>query len=179
MALVKNSRPRYFGWVVGLPLIVLGETLRLWALTYIGPTTRTRTICADRLVKGGPYSLTRNPLYLANFLKVLGILFIGGNRPLGGFILAFYSIEFASLIAYEEGFLAEKFPEAHRDYVARVPAFFPDGRYEGFDETPVYSISEAVASEKRTFSSTGIILAILGMKTLWANLPFRGEQLPA
>lgn len=169
LALLRFARPHPRTWFLGLPLIALGEILRLWSLMHIGPTTRTRKISADRLTTSGPYAFTRNPLYLANLVKILGILVVAGNGPMALLILAFYGLEFPSLIHYEESFLAERFPQAHAEYVKLVPAFFPDPPKShgwrnclGADHAP-YSFGEAWHSERRTFSSTGLILAALGI----------------
>lgn len=161
LALLRFARPHRRTWFLGLPLIALGECLRLWSLMHIGPTTRTRKISADCLTTSGPYAYSRNPLYLANLLKVLGILLIAGNAPLAMLILTFYGVEFSSLIHYEESFLAQRFPEAYAEYVKLVPAFFPHGRSGASPAPASYSLGEACHSERRTFFSTGLILAAL------------------
>jgi len=161
LMLLKNARPRKSLWTIGLPLIFLGESIRIWSLTHIGPTTRTREICADRLIMSGPYSLTRNPIYFGNALKVLGILFIAGT-PFWGIVCAiFYLIEFAALISYEESFLREKFSDEFRVYCERVPVFFPLFRFSEIASKPRYSIWEALYSERRTFASTGLVVFML------------------
>ncbi len=162
LAMVPCARPSFFSWLAGLPFVFAGELLRIWGLMHIGPTTRTREICADRLVTSGPYSHCRNPLYFANFLKILGFMIIAGNPGYAFFVILFYLIEFSTMIPYEEGFLAEKFPEAHKCYRESVSPFVPSlnpvSRYE---EPAAFSFAEAVTSEKRTFSSTAAILLLL------------------
>ncbi len=157
------ARPRFIGWILGLPLILAGELFRLWALTHIGPTTRTREICADRLITTGPYALCRNPLYLANTLKVAGILIIGGNSIFAVLGMLFYALEFAAIITYEEEFLARKFPDGFASYSAEVAPFIPRSIGHGLWEAPAFSWAEAVRSEFKTFSSTGAILGFLSL----------------
>ena len=53
-------------------MIVLGEALRLWAASHIGPISRTRDPGVGRLVTSGPYRFVRNPLYVGNTLMAAG-----------------------------------------------------------------------------------------------------------
>lgn len=168
LAMLPCARPRPINWLLGMPLVLMGEALRVWGLTHIGPTTRTREICADRLVTSGPYSHCRNPLYFANFLKIMGFMVIAGNPVYALCVAAFYVLEFATMIPYEESFLAEKFPEAHKAYRAAVPAFVPNitPRSE-FDEPAKFELTEALHSERRTFASTSAILLLLSLCSLF------------
>ncbi len=162
LSMLTCARPRPLNWLFGMPLVLCGEALRLWGLMHIGPTTRTREICADRLVTSGPYSYCRNPLYFANILKIAGFAVIAGNLPWALAVMAFYAVEFATMIPYEESFLAEKFPEEHRAWCAAVPALLPRFKpAEGFAAEPRYEFEEALQSEKRTFASTSLILFAL------------------
>jgi len=164
LAMAGCARPRLLGWVLGLPFIVLGESLRIWALMHIGPKTRTREICAERLITSGPYAHCRNPLYLANFLKILGFMVISGNPGFALVVALFYLIEFSTMIPYEEGFLAEKFPDAHRCYREAVPAFIPTLQADSrFAAAANFSLNEALRSEKRTFASTSLILLTVAL----------------
>lgn len=158
------ARPRPVLWLLGLPFILLGEALRLWALTHIGPKTRTRSICAENLVVSGPYRYCRNPLYLANSLKITGILLIAGNAKLAAAVIIFYTLEFITMISYEENFLTSQFEKVHQAYKEAVPAFWPTlCPNEAFKAKPKFSLAEAVKSEKSTFASTAAILAVLAV----------------
>ena len=53
-------------------MIVVGEAVRLWAASHIGPISRTRDAGVGRLVTSGPYRFIRNPLYLGNTLMAAG-----------------------------------------------------------------------------------------------------------
>lgn len=170
IAMASCARPRFVGWLLGLPLVILGESLRIWALMHIGPKTRTRDICAERLITSGPYSHCRNPLYLANFIKILGFMIIAGNLPFAMVVALFYILEFSTMIPYEEGFLAEKFPDAHRCYRELVPAFIPtlDANIR-FDGEPNFSFAEALSSERRTFASTSLILLTFALSAAFTK----------
>lgn len=162
------ARPRLVNWLLGLPLIVVGESLRIWALMHIGPKTRTREISAERLITSGPYSHCRNPLYLANFIKILGFMVVSGNPLFAAVAALFYMLEFATMIPYEEGFLAEKFPEAHKCYREAVPAFIPSLEANPrFAAEANFTLAEALQSEKRTFASTSLILVLVAFAAIF------------
>ncbi|HEY9072292.1 MAG TPA: isoprenylcysteine carboxylmethyltransferase family protein, partial [Candidatus Ozemobacteraceae bacterium] len=133
---------------------------------HIGPTTRTREICADRLVTTGPYAWVRHPLYLANALKITGIAMCAGDLPVGVLTALFYSAEFSTMIPYEEAFLKDRFPESFETWAARTPAFLPVPpvvEADTVEAAPKWSWAEAFDSERRTFASTGMILAALAI----------------
>jgi protein-S-isoprenylcysteine O-methyltransferase Ste14 len=172
LGVVAQARPRPLGWMVGLPFVLLGETLRVWSLCHIGPTTRTREICADRLVCSGPYAHVRNPLYLANMLKVLGILLAAGLPGSAFLVVAFYLLEFATIIPYEENFLRKQFGESFEQYCRQVPAMLPgfSSSSRAFAEQtdpPPFSWGEAFYSERRTFLSTGLLLGLVALSGAW------------
>ena len=168
LAMFTCARPRPLNWLLGMPFVLAGEALRVWGLMHIGPTTRTREICADALVTTGPYSCCRNPLYLANLLKIVGFMLIAGNPAYAACVLAFYAVEFATMIPYEESFLAEKFPEAHKAYREAVPMFLPKtSSGPGLSAEPRFALREALRSEKRTFASTSAILLVLSLCSIF------------
>lgn len=83
-------------------------------------TTIMPTRATDHLVTIGPYSFTRNPIYLGNTMLVLGIGLITGNAwllPLA-FIAAFATARLA--IQGEERHLDGRFGKRYRDYAKRV-----------------------------------------------------------
>src|SRR5215467_4019349 len=72
------------------------------------------------LIPNGPYRFTRNPMYVAMTLLVLGLgmalndLWISLFAP-----VALLAVHFIAVLP-EERYLAEKFGESYRSYVARV-----------------------------------------------------------
>lgn len=74
----------------------------------------------EKLLTGGPFAISRNPLYLANTLLLIGIgLIVGGIW----FVLAAFLAAFATQklsIEREEAVLAQRFGKKYRDYAKRV-----------------------------------------------------------
>ncbi|MER8696828.1 isoprenylcysteine carboxylmethyltransferase family protein [Mesorhizobium opportunistum] len=83
-------------------------------------TTLNPNAVPDHLVTSGPFGITRNPMYLANTLLLIGVAFVTGIvwfLPLA-FIAAFATQKLA--IEGEEKVLAAKFGKKYRDYAKRV-----------------------------------------------------------
>lgn len=83
-------------------------------------TTILPTKASDHLVTSGPYAITRNPIYLANVLLILGLAMVTGNAWLlpMAFVAAFATSKLA--IAGEERHLDQRFGKRYRDYAKRV-----------------------------------------------------------
>lgn len=104
----------------GIGLIVFCILGRTWASIYIGGR-KVRS-----LVRAGPYSVSRNPLYV---FSVIGAA--GAGAQMGSAILALAAGLIALLIFYavvlkEEAALRDRFGAAYREYLATVPRFVPD-----------------------------------------------------
>ena len=107
---------------VGLAAIVFSIVGRAWCTLYIGGRKK-----AD-VVDGGPYSITRNPLYVFSFFGAFGVGAQSGSATIAaGFVLAALLI-FRLTVAREEAFLEREFGERYAAYRARTPRFLPDFR---------------------------------------------------
>jgi protein-S-isoprenylcysteine O-methyltransferase Ste14 len=83
--------------------------------TNIQPNLPSTTV-----VSSGPYSLTRNPIYLAMTLLYSGIaILVNTVWPLFLLPLVLVVIRFG-VIEREEGYLERKFGKSYRDYKERV-----------------------------------------------------------
>lgn len=104
--------------------LVTAAVLALW-ITAIRAMRRARTTLhpngiPDHLVTSGPFAITRNPIYLANTLLLIGVGLITGI--VWFFLLAFVAAFITSKLAIEreEKVLATKFAKKYRDYARRV-----------------------------------------------------------
>ena len=80
----------------GLPVVLLGLALRLWAFRHLGAAGRTRDPRPPSgRVHAGPYRFVNHPVYLANVFVGLGLVVCAAPAPsvaLGcfGAVLLFY-----------------------------------------------------------------------------------------
>lgn len=106
------------GWLMIAAFIALNISA-IRAMRRRGTTVRPDR-GTDRLVTDGPFSFTRNPLYLAGTMLVLGIgLVLGIVWFLLLAILAAFTVQKLA-IEREEKHLQARFGEAYLDYARRV-----------------------------------------------------------
>lgn len=103
----------------GVLLIFLGVVGRLWSTLYIGGRK------SSEVVTGGPYSITRNPLYVFSSIAAAGVgAQIGSITGTIGFGLLCAGA-FHIVIRHEEKVLKEALGAPYQAYLAKVPRFFP------------------------------------------------------
>ncbi len=153
------------GWTLwtGLLLMAAGEAIRIWALGYIGPASRTEVPIGERLVTNGPYAYTRNPLYIGNFLLALGVAFYSGALLpwLPIVVVVFFIIQYLIIVPLEEAGLKREMGDAFVDYLKRVPAVFP--RLSPYPDRSPHSFEagQAINGEMPTFHTIFILLWII------------------
>lgn len=105
--------------IIGFGLILLCMIGRTWCSLYIGG--RKKKLLVDQ----GPYSLSRNPLYLFSVLGGVGVGLQAGNLTAGLIFGLFVFALFSVVILQEENFLKAKFPTEFSAYAAQVPRWGP------------------------------------------------------
>ncbi len=117
------ARPTALSALLGLPLALVGEAVRLWASGHIEK--------ARCLATGGPYAHSRNPLYLGSVLMALGVA-VACWSPWVLLAVAVYFLAFYPSVMREEAdFLARKFPGEYAAWAEAVPLFWPRRRPAG------------------------------------------------
>lgn len=127
------SRPMRPEWdlaldILGVLVALSGQALRVVVigLDYIQRGGRNRQIHADRLVTGGFFAHSRNPLYVGNMLVYLG-LFMILNSPAGWLLgVPFFLFAYLCITAAEEDFLSRQFGAEYQAYRSRVPRYWPN-----------------------------------------------------
>ena len=113
-------------WLVlpGDVLATIGLVYSVWGLAYL---RRSFSIIpeARRLVTGGPYGLSRHPVYLGEIATALGGNLATAGWP-GAVALAYFIGAELLRMRWEEGVLARAFPADYPAYAARVPRYFPN-----------------------------------------------------
>jgi protein-S-isoprenylcysteine O-methyltransferase Ste14 len=105
----------------GALLAVAGFGGRLWALAHIGGRKKRL------LVRSGPYSLCRHPLYMCSLVGGLGLVMCTGRLSVVVLYLAASWLLVPLTIRTEEAYLQERFRE-YADYRRAVPALLPHWR---------------------------------------------------
>ncbi|GAC1504784.1 MAG: hypothetical protein NVS1B3_02040 [Candidatus Dormibacteraceae bacterium] len=110
--------------VVGDVLATAGLAYSVWGLAYL---RRSFSIVpeARRLVMGGPYQLSRHPVYLGEIVAALGVNLATAGWPGALAVIYFICCELLR-IRWEERVLASAFPSHYPGYASRVPRYFPN-----------------------------------------------------
>lgn len=104
---------------LGLFLLTICSMGRLWSLLYISGYKRRE------LIKEGPYSMVRHPLYVFSLIGAIGIGVASENILVLGVLVIFYLLYYPLAILVEEKRLVDKFGQAYLDYVKSTPRFLP------------------------------------------------------
>ncbi len=105
---------------LGLVLILIGIGGRLWATLYIGG--RKSAV----VVSTGPYSITRNPLYLFSSIAAAGIGAQTGSYVVACLFMVLCAVFFLFVARREERFLSATLGGEYVAYLQRVPRFVPN-----------------------------------------------------
>ena len=122
------ARPLSAHLIFGATLLFVGESIRMWAVSYAGGVTRTRNVGAPQLCTSGPYAFVRNPLYVGNMMMYLGVVFIAGAANIylmAATTVGFFLIQYSLIISLEEETLKGLFGNSYEAYKENVPAIYP------------------------------------------------------
>jgi len=130
LVLLLLPSPRLFAdWriaaVVGAGMVLFGQLLRAATvgLVYIIRGGRNREVYAADLVTEGMFAHCRNPLYVGNYVGILGALVVSNSVVAVAVGSVFFLIAYLSIVRAEEHFLAGKFADEYTEYCRRVPRF--------------------------------------------------------
>jgi len=108
-------RPGFFA--AGILLAGLGLALRVWASGYLNK--------GRELATTGPYSWTRNPLYVGSFVMGLGFTVAAANPWLTVLFLALFVAIYLPVMKREERELTQAFGADYSVYRDTVALFLP------------------------------------------------------
>ncbi len=123
------ARPTLPLYAIGCGLALAGEALRLWACGHLRKN--------QAVIKSGPYSHVKNPLYLGTFLIMVGVFFAASNDARGSasryllilllpFALGvFFFYYLPHKFRVEGGRLRRRFGAEWDEFDRKVPDFIP------------------------------------------------------
>lgn len=114
---------------VGYFLIAVCVLGRVYSTAFLGGHKNTS------LIRKGPFSIVRNPLYVFSYIGILGVSIMSGRMCVVLINAVIFAIMYTKLVKREEGFLAEHFGEDYQRYLQEVPRFIPNFKlYDQPDE---------------------------------------------
>ena len=109
---------------IGLAMALVGQVFRIYAAGFIFKN--------KQLASSGPYALVRHPLYLGNFLILIGFTLAAANLYVAIGVVVFFLIWYPAAIAYEDSKLENIFEEEWREWSKNIRAIIP-GRFRWSD----------------------------------------------
>ena len=119
---LQHENVATFLYSAGLALAAIGAAGRIWCSFFISGRKD------GQLVVEGPYSISRNPLYV---FSCIGLVGVGLTTETVTYPLAFlliFGLYYPGIMAREERRLEGLFGDAYRTYRQRVPRFWPKAR---------------------------------------------------
>lgn len=108
--------------LAGLILLVTAAGGRVWCSMFAAGNKN------HILLSEGPYSITRNPLYVFSFLGTVGFGLAVENPLLALTLGVLFAAYYPSVVRKEERFLQSKFGTQFSDYCDRTPRWIPSFR---------------------------------------------------
>lgn len=116
----------------GIAAILLAILGRMWCTLYIGGRK------SAEVVRDGPYSVSRNPLYFFSAIGAIGVGAMIGSVTVAVLFGVLCYMAFHYVIMVEEDHLTRIFGEPYQAYLREVPRFFPSpGLYTDLDNVSV------------------------------------------
>ena len=115
---------------LGLVIALAGQCFRFLVIgfVYIKRGGKDGHIYANNLVMEGFYGHTRNPMYVGNFMLILGMGMIYGAPEIYFLVVPFFIFAYLSIVMAEERYLGGRFGQEYENYIRKVNRFIPNFR---------------------------------------------------
>ena len=164
-----SSFPSHPYSITCLIISLIGLAIRAHVIGYSADKTSGRNTkegqVADELNTTGLYSLTRNPLYLGNFLIWIGITLFISDIELVAVVVLLFWLYYERIIFAEEQFLKKKFTSLYTVWALRTPVFLP--KFKNYIHPELrFDVQKVIEQEKNG------LLAIFLLFTLLDNINY-------
>jgi protein-S-isoprenylcysteine O-methyltransferase Ste14 len=131
----------------------------------------------EQLAIAGPYSVTRNPLYLGSAILAAGFIIAGYSLWAGLIVGLYFAVFYYAVIRNEEADLRKRFGAPFDEYAARVPLFFPSLRVRADEiskaKSPETSFSWPQYCRNREYQA--LLGAFVGLGVVWLRMWIRAR----
>jgi len=157
---LRLAKPTSSSIAWGAAAIVPGLLLRALASGHVRKN--------EQLATSGPYSYTRNPLYLGSLILAVGFAIAARSLWIGVGLLIFFVVIYVPVIRSEEAFLRSRFPEFD-DYARSVPGMFP--RLTPYRQDQAAFSWELYKKHREYNAVLGAAILVLALlaKMIWIN----------
>ncbi|MEW6742328.1 MAG: isoprenylcysteine carboxylmethyltransferase family protein [Planctomycetota bacterium] len=156
---------RVLAYGVGVTLVLGGLLLRAWSRRYMGRSSDAHVARAPRLVTGGPYRFSRNPLYVANLMQVAGMGFCSLLLWFVPVVVLLTALQYHAIVLYEEATLGGLWGEEYDRYRAATSRWLAwPRRPQSPLSSPVLSVRDTLHRERRIIAGGIFAVLILGVR---------------
>lgn len=135
-------------------IAAMGETMYFFGVTFVALATVGRVWCSiyisgyknDRLIQEGPYSISRNPLYLCNVIGGIGLGLATETLLIPILIAIAIAIYYPKVIQEEEKELKGHFGAEYEAYCLLTPRFLP--HFSGYHAPETYNVNTRVLTRE-------------------------------
>ena len=153
IAVLVLARPTKTSIVVGLPVAIAGELIRIWAA---GHLNKSREV-----TRSGPYRFVAHPLYMGSSLIGAGLAIGAGSLSVAVIVGAYLLVTLTAAIRSEEAFLRQAFGGAYDEYKLR----------DDVDRERRFSWARAMANrEYRAMTGVAVALLLLVFKATYNKM---------
>jgi protein-S-isoprenylcysteine O-methyltransferase Ste14 len=180
------SRPRPAGGsprtdavldAVGIAVALTGQLLRAVVIgfAYVRRGGKNKQIYADSLQQEGFFAHCRNPLYVGNFLALVGFCLIYNSVLCYAVGIPFFAFAYLAIIAAEEQYLGQRFGDEYAEYCRRVPRLFPS--FRGLSRTLEGMEFDWHRLVRKEYGSTYAGICVILVLLLWERYVWSGHAL--
>jgi len=144
----------------GLFCVIISAFGRVWSSVYIAGYKTTA------LIESGPYSATRNPLYLFSLIGAVGIGLASGSILILVLLILCFVIYYPLVIRHEETSLKRLHGAQFLSYMERVPRFLP--KLSVYSEPETYTVKPKML--RRALLDASYFVWVFGVVQLIENL---------
>jgi protein-S-isoprenylcysteine O-methyltransferase Ste14 len=144
----------------GLICVIISAFGRVWSSVYIAGYK------TSALVESGPYSVTRNPLYLFSLIGTVGVGLASGSILILVLLMLCFGIYYPFVIRREETNLGRLHGPEFLSYMERVPRFLP--KLSLYSEPETYTVKPKLL--RRALLDASYFVWVFGVVQLIENL---------
>lgn len=157
-AYISLARPSALSMIAGSSIVLIGVLIRGLASGHVQKN--------EQLTTSGPYSYTRNPLYLGSLVLACGFALASRSWWVALIIAVIFFVIYLPVMRSEEDFLRRQFPD-FEDYARSVPRLFP--RFTPYQSSSG-SFSAHLYWKHREYNAalgSALMIAALAIKAAW------------
>jgi protein-S-isoprenylcysteine O-methyltransferase Ste14 len=166
----KETEDELTIWPLGIGIVVLGASIRLWGTKHIGRRMPWVKKKEKILVKTGPYAMVRNPLYIGNLFIAAGLSIVSELIWMVPFVILYLFIFYHLVVLHEEKKLSERWGEEYAAYMREVPRWIPRLHHLQRAKGGGFEWRDALRSEIPSFYVNGLAVLIFVVKEILSDI---------